>query len=206
MELLYATATATNVFAATSLAETERLIWMFEGIAGEEGWQPGDQLRAFVQSSVYFMLTVEGELAGGLQLVRPSTLGFLPGHAVWPELPPAGPDAAHIVVLALRKEFRGSPERFWMLCAEMWRHCFRQRIAELRLECTPAALRIYRRLGWPLEVVGEARTHWGEDCLPVRFDVCAAAGEVVRRGERSALYRGVAAQLFRPADSIKIGG
>lgn len=198
MEVLYRSPSGAEVGSATTLLETEELVRLFEAVADEEGWQPGGQLRAFAQSAVYFALRERGELCGGLQLVRPSTLGLLPGHAVWPELPTAGPESAHVVVLALNREARGCPERFWLLCAEMWRFCFRQRIGELRLEVTPQTLRIYRRLGWPLEVIGEDRVHWGEACVPARFDPCAAAGEVMRRAERSQLYRGVARQLFRP--------
>jgi len=197
MESLYKTNDNSEVCSAVTLADTEALIRLFEQVAAEEGWSAGGQLRAFLQNAVYFSLYVGGTLAGGLQLVRPSTSGKLPGHAVWPELPDPDPQSAHIVILALKREYRGCPERFWLLCAEMWRYCFRQRITHLYLEVTPATLKVYRRLGWPLEVIGEPRVHWGEDCVPARFDLCAAAGEVVRRAESSPLYRRIAAQLFR---------
>jgi hypothetical protein len=204
VERLFQSACGVQVGVATTLAETQALISLFEQVAAEEGWHAGDQLRAFTQSAVYFCLHLRGELCGGLHLVRPSALGRLPGHAVWPELPPAEENAAHIVVLALKRECRGSPETFWTFCAEMWRFAWQHRITELRLEVTPQVKRIYRRLGWPLEDIGEPREHWGEVCVPVKFDVCAAASEVVRRAERSELYRTVAAQLFRPIGATQL--
>ena len=58
---------------------------------------------------------------------------------------------------------------------ELWRSCEAQGITELWLEATPPTLAVYRRLGFPLKVVGELRTHWGEDCYLCRMGVAEVA-------------------------------
>lgn len=197
MELLLSHSGA-EVAALTSLEEIDQLVSVFEEIATEEGWAANNQLRAFAQCAVYFRLTVCGEVAGGLQLVRASTTGKLPNHAVWPELPAAGPEDAHITMLALKKHFRGRKGLFWLLCGEMYRYCWRERLTRLWLEATPPTLRAYRRFGWPLEIEGESRLHWGEECFPCRFELGEAARLLARRALESETYRRVFEQLYRP--------
>jgi ribosomal protein S18 acetylase RimI-like enzyme len=196
MELLLTYSDA-EVTALTSLEEIGDLVLVFEAIAAEERWAANNQLRAFVQCAVYFRLTVGGEVAGGPQLVRASTTGRLPNHAVWPELPIAGPEDAHVTMLALKKEFRGRRGLFWLLCGEMYRYCWRERLTRLWLEVTPPTLRAYRRFGWPLEIVGDSRVHWGEECYPCRFDLREAARLLAQRAMRSPTHRQVFEQLFR---------
>ena len=49
--------------------QAELLLALFESVARQEGWQPGGQIRAYREHSVYFAASVGEELAGGLHLV-----------------------------------------------------------------------------------------------------------------------------------------
>ena len=161
-----------DVMALTDPAEQERLIGLFEGIAAEEGWQPGDALRRYHKRSLYLAALLNGQMQGGAQLVLPDAKEGLPGQEVWPEVDQLGDVlAAHVAVLALLPQARGHRSLFGRLCVELWRQCRSLGVETLWLEATPATLRVYRRMGWPLEVVGELRLHWGEECFLCRMGV-----------------------------------
>jgi hypothetical protein len=189
--------------AALCQGDLEEIIALFEQIAAAEGWQPDGELRAHVARSTYFglwrddineagILGEDREIGGGLQLVRPDHNGALPTQRVWPEIALADPDsAAHIAVLALCEDYRGKGGLFWLLTAAMWRHCVQEGIRELWLECTPRTLRAYRRFGWPLQVRGELRQHWGEPCHPCSLSVREVAGALAERAVRSEAYRNI---------------
>lgn len=184
----------------TQRDEVERLVELFEVVAAEEGWQPDGALRRWRNRSDYFALEVCGELAGGLQLVRPDFRGELPCRSVWPEVPTQRQSpCAHIAVMALAGSHRGQSAHFWHLAAEMWRHCVGQGIATLFIEVTPRVLPLYLRLGWPLQIVGERRSHWGEDCFLCTLGIPEVAETLLRRAERSPYYRQIIAQAFRVA-------
>ena len=189
-----------RVVRLTEPGETGALVRLFEAVAGEEGWLPGGALRLWTDHSVYFALETEGVLAGGLQLVRADSQGLLPCQALWPEvrIGPAG-RSAHVAVLALNPQFRGYSSHFWSLSVEMWRYCVGEGITALSLEVTPRVLPIYRRLGWPLEVRGGLRPHWGENCYLCALGIPEVAAALLKRAERSAYYRRVVAQAFRVA-------
>ncbi len=190
MEVLLDQGDGLQVVALTSLDEVEQMICLLEQVAFEEGWVPGCGLRAWIQSSVYFAVLIDGQLAGGMQLVRPTVTGRLPCHDVWPELMPVRhPDTAHTAVFAARREFRSRPGLLWLPCIEVWRYCRREHIRDIWLEATPATLRVYNRLGWCLEVIGPLRTHWGEDCFPCRMDLDEVAATIAERAGHSDLYR-----------------
>ena len=178
--------------------EAEPLVRLLEGVAEEEGWRPEGALRLWTDRSAFFALESGGRLAGGLQLVRANPQGALPCQAFWPEVA-AGPPgrSAHVAVLALDPAFRGRSDLFWPLAVEMWRYCVGEGISTLFLEVTPRVLPIYRRLGWPLEVRGELRPHWGEDCYLCSLDIPDVASALLKRAGRSPYYRQVVAQAFR---------
>jgi hypothetical protein len=81
----------------------------------------------------------------------------------------------------------------------MWRWCVGEGIATLSLEVTPRVLPLYRRLGWPLQIRGEARVHWGEECYLCTLGVPEVAEALLRRAGRSPYYRHIIAQAFRVA-------
>jgi len=186
-----------SVASLTEPADRDALVRVFVAVACEEGWQPGDQLHAYRSHSVYFALHVGEALAGGLHLVLPDAAGRLPCQRVWPELDlTRNSNAAHVAVLALRREFRGKDQGglFWRLVIALWRHCVRSGIETLYLEVTPRVLPLYQRLGWPLQVCGPERIHWGEPCLVCSLDVRQVAGALAEKALCSATYRGILAR------------
>jgi len=191
-------ALSVQVVRLTEAEEVEGLVRLFERIAAVEGWQPEGALRHWPDRSLYFALHFQGELAGGLQLVLPDAAGKLPYQILWPEVSPdPAKHHAHVAILAVEELFRGQSLLFWRLVVELWRHCVGEGIATLTLEVTPRVLPLYRRLGWPLRIVGELRPHWGEDCTLCTLGVPEVAEALLRRAETSPYYRQIVAQAFR---------
>lgn len=179
--------------------EIANLVALFERIAAELSWRPGDQIRAYASQAVHFGAYVDGVLAGGLQLMAANGCETLPCERVWPEARlPRRDHTAHIAILAVRKEHRGTTGLLWPLCVAMWRHCVAEGVEDISLEATPKVYQLYRRLGWPLEVVGDLRMHWGEDCLLCRMGVADVAGAMLVRATRSDAYRSVVGLMSRP--------
>lgn len=187
----------------TDTEEVETLVGLFENVARVEGWQPEDALRHNRENSVYFGLYVQGQLAGGLQLVRSvlrdDSRGVLPCQVVWPEIPVPLPLSrrAHVSVLALDASVRGQGNLFWMLVVEMWRYCVGEGIATLFIEVTPRVLPLYQRLGWPLKIQGERKVHWGEECYLCTLGIPEVAQTLLLKAENSRYYQHIIAQAFR---------
>lgn len=201
-----------EVVRLTETGETEDMVRFFENVAQEQGWQPGQALRLWRHRSLYFALQVPGkvaeqaplvqkqrsQLAGGLQLVLPEPSGLLPCHDLWPEVTiGARGRAAHVAMLAVDAAFRGESRFFWHLAVEMWRACVAEGITTLLIEVTPRVLPLYRRLGWPLHIRGEARLHWGEECYLCALGIPEVAHVILERAETSRYYRQIAAQAFQ---------
>jgi hypothetical protein len=187
-----------QIAALTRLDEVEAIVRLFEGIAEREGWRPGGQLRCHVQSAVYFGVLVGGELAGGLQLVRPSAAGALPSADVWPELAPeVRPDDAHVVVMALEERARGRYGLLRLLTAEVWKYCLRTGIRRLWMEATPSTFRAYARLGWRFRAAGPEREHWGEPCVPAVADILEAAASMAESAVNSDAARSLVLGALR---------
>ena len=66
METLFDSGSGASVVALTTPEEAKALMQVFAAVAEEEGWQPGDQLGAYPDRSVYFALQVGETLVGGL--------------------------------------------------------------------------------------------------------------------------------------------
>lgn len=190
------------MFVKQLLQGEKGVIQLFEEIASAEGWQPGDQLRAHVDRSVYFGVWDEERLVGGLQLVTPDEAGEVPTHLVWPELPvqDAASGVLHAAVLAVLPEYRGqeSSAAFWQLGSALWRYCVEHSVKTIWLEATPKMLRCYRLLGWPLVVIGDLREHWGEPCYPCSLSVREVAGSLAERALASTTYRGIFDYMLSP--------
>jgi hypothetical protein len=182
----------------TEAEEIETLFQFFEMVAENEGWRPDGAIRAWQPHSLYFALEEEKTLLGGLQLTLPDDQGKLPCQSLWTEVELGAPArCVHVAILALAAEARGRTFLFWRLVVEMWRSCVGRGITTLYLEVTPRVLPLYRRLGWPLEVVGALREHWGEDCYLCALRVPAVAEALLRKAERSDYYRQIVAQALR---------
>lgn len=179
--------------------EASQLVELLEQIAAELSWEPGEQLRNYEAQAVHFSAYVDGVLAGGVQLVPASLCATLPCELVWPEVQlPRRAETAHISVLAVRREYRGNAGLLWPLCVAMWRYCVSQRLADISLEVTPKTYQLYRRLGWPLQVVGALRPHWGEDCCLCRMGSAEVAGAMLMKAPRSTTYRDIVSMMSKP--------
>ena len=182
----------------TEPMEVETLVQLFEGVAAQENWQPDGALRRWQHRSVYFGLESDGRFVGGLQLVLPDTAGTLPCQTVWPDVTLTGLPrrSAHIAMLALAAGQRGDPLLFWRIVVEAWRYCVAEGITTLMIEVTPRVLTLYRRLGWPLVIVGDRRIHWGEDCFLCSLNVAEVAASLLGRSFRARYARQVVMQAF----------
>jgi hypothetical protein len=183
---------------------SSKMVAFFTRIAQEEGWQPQGEIVALQDHSTYFALQdAEKTLLGGLQLVLPGAVPF-PCLKVWPELEVVlavhPQQNAHVAILAVARQWRGQKggAPFWLLCAAMWRYCVEREIRTLWLEATPTMLRCYRLLGFPLEVRGELREHWGEPCYPCSLSVRQVAGVLAEKAVRSHTYGRIFATALEP--------
>ena len=185
----------TSVVTVSSLQEVNEIVALFELLATEEGWEPGDNLRIDRHRSVYFAGRSGHELAGGLQMVLGDGSNALPSQRVWPEIDLSErTDIAHVVVLALRPQYRARHGLFWGICIEMWKYCIARNISEIWMEATPNTLRLYQRIGWPLEIVGQLRTHWGEPCYLCRMGTDKVAAALTSKAKRSTTYKAIVDQ------------
>ena len=167
----------------------DALIALFEAIAQEQGWQPGDQMRAYREHSVYFGAYVGNALAGGLHLVLGGT-DSLPVLTVWPELCLHGRrDVADVALVGVKREFRARHDLLWQLFLTLWAWCDTQGIEELWAEVPAPRLRLYNRLGWNLRAQGPPRLHWAEPCLPCRAYVRELAQSFAAQAQTSPAYR-----------------
>jgi len=181
-----------------TLEEAEPLLGLFESIIQEQGWKPGTQLRAYPTSAVYFGLELNGSIVGGLQLVTGNADEGLPCLSVWPELALQGrSDVVDIALLAIDPKQRGQQNLFWLLCIEMWRYCRDRQINFLWVEVTPQKLHLYRRLGWPLEIAGPLRKHWGEECYPCVMTTEAVNNQMALKSAKSPSYQQVFQLMHR---------
>ena len=66
------------------------------------------------------------------------------------------------------------------LYARCWQEMRQLGFTELISAVPPRLVELYRSLGFTVIELGEARVHWGEERLPVRFDVLGSAPELGR--------------------------
>ena len=196
METLYEMDGEIKVAALAPGAETDALIGLFERVAGELSWQPEGQLRACLDSAWHLGILAGEELAGGLQAVSGKG-DALPSRRVWPEVETGGAATAHVTILALERQYRGRPRLFGCLCVELWRRCVATGMGQIVIEATPPTLRLYRRLGWPLRIIGDLRPHWGEECYLCCMGVQAVGDALAAKAERSGSYRALVDQAYR---------
>ena len=201
MDRLFRNQEGMQVGVLTETQQVERLLAVFADVAAEQGWQPGAYLQQRPATARYIAAQAGNEVVGGFQVVLPDAEGRWAFQSVWPEVTlETAPRTAHIAILAIQPQYRGSVRLFWSLCAECWRFCVGQGIEALTLEVTPLMLRRYCRLGWPLEVIGDLRLHWGEDCYLCQVDLRSVAGSMLMRCVRSPIYRPLVYQASRPLE------
>ncbi len=151
-------------------ADAEETIDFLWRVSREKGWQPPDgALEAYPDRSVFLVHRDRQGILGALKLVRGGSPDPLPVMQVWPEFELCGRDnVAELSVLALNPSARGR-HAFLPLTAEVWRYCMSRGINELWAELEPRMLSVYRRFGWPFEVMGELREYWGDPLYPCRL-------------------------------------
>ncbi|MCX6378618.1 MAG: hypothetical protein NT023_03950, partial [Armatimonadetes bacterium] len=180
--------------------EAHELLALFRRVAHELSWQPGEYLNAIPEQSLHFAGIADGVLAGGIQLALQDENGRLPCQQVWSELQFSKEDRlGHVTMMALAPEFRGCPGLFWSICVELWRYCVGRKLEGIILECTPPMFKLYRRIGWPLKIIGELRMHWGEECYLCQMQTVEVAGSLLMKAIRSNAYRELVCQAYRAA-------
>jgi len=183
----------------TSPAESASILDLFEQVAADEGWQPQGALRLHAQNARHLAAYDGNTLLGGVQVVLPSPDQAPPYLTVWPDIALAkSSHTAHITVLAFQAPYRGRPALLWSVCSELWRFLVAENIEAVLLEATPVMYRRYCKLGFPLEIIGELRPHWGEACHLCRLDVRAVAGAMLMQAGKSPIYRSLIEQAVRP--------
>ncbi|MDE2125256.1 MAG: GNAT family N-acetyltransferase [Armatimonadetes bacterium] len=178
--------------------EIDALLGLFDEVVAERDWQPGDALGCDQYRSAYFGLLVNDELAGGLQIAFPDRTGGLSCQHVWPDVP-TGPNGrcAHVELLVVHKPFRGRASLYWHLVAETWRYCVAEGVTRLYIETNPRTYALYRRIGWPLQIQGEPRLHWGAQTYLCTLEMAEVAKSILCRAANSEHYHDVVMQAFR---------
>lgn len=163
--------------------EIDELIALFEELSEREGWVPGDSLRNHRNRSVYFAAMANESMVGGLQLFLGGDGEPLPCIDIWPETASnlGSKHIGHVVILVVDKRCRGRASFFELLTISLWHFCRAHDIRDLILEATPSTLRIYRRLGLPLRIIGSPRMHWGETCYLTTLSVSEAERTIHQR-------------------------
>jgi len=198
MEVLCELANGIQIVRLDTEEEAAALLRVFRDVAMHMGWQPGHALSSVPHDAVFLAAVDRGRIIGGLQISISDEQGRLPCNDVWPEIAANPIAAVHTGILALLPKYRGAGI-FWPLCVESWRYCIAHDISDVYMEATPAMVKFYRRIGWPLEIAGELRLHWGEPCHLCRLTVKEVAGTLLIRAVRSETYRALIRQACRLA-------
>lgn len=178
--------------------EISSLLALFDQVAAEAGWQSNGELEAYSTRSWHIAATMDGQLAGGIQIACRSASKCLPYHDVWPEVEVAAIDAVEVTVLAVNKQYHRNTRVFWGLCVELWRLLLEEGVSQFVLEATPEMFARYRKLGWPLEIIGELREHMGEPCYLCKLDTNSVAGSLVAMSLHYPSFRSVLTDLTKP--------
>lgn len=188
--------------------EGRPVIDLLYAIEVERGMGVADHLEAYLAHSVFFAARRGGELIGGIKLVMGNPDG-LPIHEVWPELGLVGrADVADLSLLALRGGRRGDLYAVGCLLNAAWQYCRERVVSEVWAELPLRNIKLYQRMGFPFEVVGEARDYWGTPHVPSRVALDTFAEVVAKRTAVSGLYRrivGKAPVAGEPADVSSAG-
>lgn len=178
--------------------EAAETIEFLEQVSEEKGWQPPPgALEAYPDRSVFLVHRDESGILGALKLVRGGTGHRLPVMQVWPEFKLDNRNSiAELSVLALNACTRGR-QAFLPLTAAIWRYCMSRGINELWAELEPRMLAVYRRFGWPFEVMGELRDYWGDPLYPCRLFGEDWLDEHVTRADKSPRYLTALKQAVR---------
>ena len=78
--------------------------------------------------------------------------------------------------------FRGQTDHGLVIAlfAKCWLEMRALGFTELLSAIPPRLIEVYRSIGFEIRELGAGRTHWGEERIPVRFDVLGSTPELVR--------------------------
>lgn len=189
---------AGSVILEQTTEEAGEAIEFLAQVSAEKGWQPPPgALEAYPDRSVFLVHRDESGILGALKLVRGGKNRRLPVMQVWPEfLLDTRNNIAELSVLALTACSRGR-QAFLPLTAAVWRYCMSRGINELWAELEPRMVAVYRRFGWPFEVMGELREYWGDPLYPCRLFGEDWLDEHVTRADKSPRYLTALMQAVR---------
>jgi len=162
--------TAVHTLLSAEASQAKRFL---TDVAAEQGWLPPEgAIDGYPANSVYFLHSADERVVGAVKAVMGNDNEGLPILDVWPEFDLRGrEDVAELSILALAKDSRGHGRSFLPLSAELWRHCALEGVSEVWAELEPRMVAIYRRFGWPMEVMGELREYWGDPLYPCRVGI-----------------------------------
>lgn len=189
---------AGSVILEQTTEEAGEAIEFLAQVSAEKGWQPPPgALEAYPDRSVFLVHRDESGILGALKLVRGGKNRRLPVMQVWPEFVlDTRNNIAELSVLALKTCSRGR-QAFLPLTAAVWRYCMSRGINELWAELEPRMVAVYRRFGWPFEVMGELREYWGDPLYPCRLFGEDWLDEHVTRADKSPRYLTALMQAVR---------
>lgn len=189
---------AGSVILEQTTEEAAETIEFLEQVSEEKGWQPPPgALEAYPDRSVFLVHQDESGILGALKLVWGGTGQRLPVMQVWPEFTlDRRNNIAELSVLAINTCARGR-QAFLPLTAAVWRYCMSRGINELWAELEPRMVAVYRRFGWPFQVMGELRDYWGDPLYPCRLFGEDWLDEHVTRADKSPRYLTALMQAVR---------
>ena len=161
--------------AATDVERDATYRLRYEQVVGN-GWVAPAQLPAGLERDPYDDAAVHigawrnGALTGTVRLVLPG--GRLPVEdAFGIDIEPRGA-VAEAGRLVVSPAYRGDPaHRIWgALFGRAWLSLRAHGLAVLAGAASPEMIERLRALGLPFEILGPARSHWGEERHPVRLD------------------------------------
>jgi N-acyl-L-homoserine lactone synthetase len=204
MRTMYRCPNGYTIELLTEADEVSGLVATLERIGVGEGWTPGTAISDYARDAFHLAAAKHGQIVGGAQIVFGSQSIRLSFADIWPEAVPTAPALAHVSVLALDRAHRGPDSPFLPMCGELWRLCQTEGMCEIWHEVTPSTLRLYRRMGWPLEIVGQERMHWGEPCYLARMGVSEVARSIRAKAVRSPSNMNLVDQATRLGDAAPL--
>jgi N-acyl-L-homoserine lactone synthetase len=150
------------------------------GWADPEDFPNGMERTADDDDAIHVMARDGEELVASARIVLPGGSRDLPLEREFGLRAEAGDVEVGRTVIVPRLRGATGHALVVALFAGCWREMRRLRYTEL-VSAVPARLiELYRSLGFTVIELGDGREHWGEERLPVRFDVLGSAVELQR--------------------------
>src|SRR5439155_3115115 len=159
---------------ARSLSELEAVyrlrcqVVLHQGWARPEDFPDGLERDAFDERALHVVAWASGELVGTTRLVAPVPGYRLPAQQAFDlEIANRGRVIDMGRICRAPGRIDAGQRIVWGLLCQSWVELRSRGFAEICGVFSPAMNRFYRRLGFRVEILGEARAHWGEHRYPV---------------------------------------